>query len=73
MPIVNPELSTVELMLIAGDDHQKKIELSQAERDQLFALLKERGREELEYGEELEMDTVKLIRRVTGAVSIYFA
>jgi len=73
MTKINPELSTVELMKLAGDDHQKTIELTQAERDQLFDLLKERGRSELEYGEELEIDTVRLIRRVTGAVGIYFA
>ena len=69
---INTELSTVELMKLAADDHSKKIELSQVERDRLFELLKERGRLELEYGEELEIDTVKLIRRVTGAVGIYF-
>ncbi len=72
MTKINPELSTVELMQLAGDDHQKKIELTEAERDQLLDLLKERGRLELEYGEELEIDTVRLIRRVTGAVGIYF-
>lgn len=69
---INIELSTVELMKIAADDHLKKIELSQSDRDRLFDLLKERGRAELEYGEELEIDTIKLIRRVTGAVGIYF-
>ena len=73
MQKINPELSTVELMKIAADDHKKIIELAQAERDQLLDLLKERGRQELEYGEELEIDTVRLIRRVTGAVGIYFA
>ncbi len=73
MPIINPELSTVELMQIACDDHKKTIELTQTQRDLLFELIKERGREELEYGEELEIDGVKIIRRVTGAVSIYFS
>lgn len=72
MQKINPELSTVELMKLAADDHLKKIELSQAERDQLFGLLKERGRQELEYGEELEIESIKLIRRVTGSVGIYF-
>ncbi len=72
MQKIDPELSTVELMKIAGDDHLKKIELTLEERDRLFSLLKERGRQELEYGEELEIDAVRLIRRVTGAVGIYF-
>jgi hypothetical protein len=69
---INANLSIVELMKLAGDDHQKKIELTDAERDNLFELLKERGRAELEFGEELEIDDVKLIRRVTGSVGIYF-
>jgi hypothetical protein len=72
MKKIDPELSTVELMKIAADDHQKRIELTQSEKDQLYTLLKERGRQELEYGEELEIDAVRLIRRVTGAVGIYF-
>jgi hypothetical protein len=70
---INTSLSTVDLMKLAGDDHKKKIELTDAQRDQLFELIKERGRAELEYGEELEIDDVRLIRRVTGAVGIYFA
>ncbi len=72
MQTINPEFSLVELMKIAADDHLKTIELTQPERDQLFDLLKERGRQELDYGEELEIDAVRLIRRVTGAVGIYF-
>jgi len=70
---INTTLSTVELMKLAGDDHKKNIELTDAQRDQLFELIKERGRSELDYGEELEIDDVRLIRRVTGAVGIYFA
>lgn len=68
----NPELQTVDLMKIAAADRAKTVELTDTERDQLFALLKERALQELDYGEELEVDTVKLIRRVTGAVGIYF-
>ena len=70
---INNSMSTVELMKLAGDNHLKKIELTDAERIHLFELLKERGRAELEFGEELEIDDVRLIRRVTGSVSIYFA
>jgi len=72
MSKINPNLSTVELMKLAVDDHLKTNELAQIEREELLALLKERGRQELEYGEELEIDGVRLIRRVTGAVGIYF-
>lgn len=59
-------------MKLAADHHKKRIELSDAERDLLIGMLKERGRTELEYGEELEIDDVRLVHRVTGAVSIYF-
>ncbi len=69
---INETLSIVELMKLAGDNHQKKIELTDAERDHLFQILKERGQLELEFGEELEIDNVRLIRRVTGSVGIYF-
>jgi hypothetical protein len=69
---INPNLTTTELMKLAADFHHKRLELSPLEKDLLITMLKERGRNELEYGEELEVDTVRLIRRVTGAVGVYF-
>jgi hypothetical protein len=72
MTLVSSELSTTELMKLAADNHHKRITLSEAERLELIALLKRRGAEELEYGQELAVDTVTMIRRVTGAVGIYF-
>lgn len=69
---IDPKLNTRELMKLAGDHHKKRIELTDAERDLLITILKERGRTELEYGEELEVEEVRLVHRVTGAVSIYF-
>ncbi len=72
MTVINTDLSTTELMKLAADNHQKRISLSESDRLELIALLKRRGAEELEYGQELAIDTVTLIRRVTGAVGIYF-
>jgi hypothetical protein len=72
MAVVNSELSTTDLMKIAGDNHKKVITLSETERLELIALLKKRGAEELEYGQELALENVTLIRRVTGAVGVYF-
>jgi hypothetical protein len=72
MSVVNAEMSTTELMKIAADNHHKRIQLSDDERAELIALLKKRAAEELDYGQELEHDTVRLIRRVTGAVGVYF-
>lgn len=69
---IDPKLSTQDLMKLAADHHKRRIELSESERDLLIATLKERGRTELEFGEELEIDDVRLVHRVTGAVSIYF-
>jgi hypothetical protein len=69
---ISPNMSTQELMKLAASHHKKLIDLTDLERELLLNLLKERGRNELEYGEELEVDDVRLVRRVTGAVSIYF-
>ncbi len=67
------KMSTIDLMKIAADNHHKRIELSESEKKELIALLKERGQKELDFGEEMEIDTVRLIRRVTGAVGVYFS
>lgn len=66
-------MSTTELMRVAADNHNKRIELSEPERKALIDLLKLRGQQELEYGEELEVESVRLLRRVTGAVGVYFS
>jgi hypothetical protein len=72
MTLINTELSTTELLKMAADNHHKRITLTEAERLELISLIKKRGAEELEYGEELAVDSVTLIRRVTGAVGLYF-
>lgn len=72
MTVVNPELSTTDLLKMAADNHHKRISLSDQERAELIALLKKRAAEELEYGQEIEHDSIRLIRRVTGAVGVYF-
>lgn len=70
--IVSPELSTEDLLKIANENHLGLLNLAPQDRDLLMALLKERGHQELEYGEEREYEKVRLVRRVTGAVSIFF-
>jgi hypothetical protein len=72
MTLINTELSTTELLKMAADNHHKRITLTEAERLELISFIKKRGAEELEYGEELAVDSVTLIRRVTGAVGLYF-
>jgi single-stranded DNA-specific DHH superfamily exonuclease len=69
---VNTDLSILELMKLAADNHHKRITLSDDERAELVAAIKKRAADELEYGQEIEQDSVRLIRRVTGAVGLYF-
>jgi hypothetical protein len=73
MTLIDPKLSTLELLKLAAENHQKKIELSESDRQTLTTLLKERGADELEYGQEIEVDNVRLVRRVNGAVGIYYS
>ena len=73
MTLVDPKLSTTELLKLASECHQKKVEISESDRQLLTSLLKERGQEELDYGQELEVDNVRLVKRVNGAVGIYYS
>ncbi|MCC7529061.1 MAG: hypothetical protein IT342_11090 [Candidatus Melainabacteria bacterium] len=73
MAEITADLKTAELLKLAADNHHKRITLSEDERKQVIALLKQKGAEELEYGQEIEFDTVRLVRRVTGAVGVYFS
>lgn len=73
MSVVGQSMNTSELMRLAADFHHKRIELSDVEKKALIDLLKQRGQSELEYGEEMEVDSVRLLRRVTGAVGVYFS
>lgn len=73
MSIVRADMSINELLRVAADHHHKRIELSDEERQELIAALKRRGQDELEYGEEVTVDAVRLVKRVTGAVGVYFS
>jgi hypothetical protein len=72
MADISADLKTEELLKLAADNHHKRITLSEEERKMVIDLLKKKGAEELEYGQEIEFDTVRLVRRVTGAVGVYF-
>lgn len=71
--VFDARMSTNDLMKVAADHHHKRQVLSDAERKALIDLLKLRGQEELDFGQELEVDSVRLLRRVTGAVGVYFS
>jgi hypothetical protein len=73
MSEVNPSASIQELLRLLADNHQKKIQLSDEDKQLAVDIVKRRALDELEYGEEIEVDKVRLIKRVTGAVGIYFS
>ena len=72
MTVFTPDMSVRQLLKVANDHHSGLVPLSDDDRLEMIELLKEKGRDELEYGEELLVDKVRLVRRVTGAVSIFF-
>lgn len=72
MAAISPDMSTLELLKLANDNFLGQLELSELDRGLLLELLREKGREELEFGQELEHEKVRLVKRVTGAVSIFF-
>ena len=72
MTAISPALSTSELMKVAAELRDGVNELSNIDKELLIELLKERGRKELDYGQELVVEKIKVVRRVTGAVSVFF-
>ncbi len=72
MTALSIDMTTAQLMRIAADHHQGVIKLSDLDKSLLLELLREKGREELDYGQEIELETVRLVKRVTGSVSVFF-
>ncbi len=73
MSTFNLDMTTQQLLQVVADHHHKRIALSDGDRQELVALLKKRGQDELDYGQEMEIDSVRLVKRVTGAVGLYFS
>lgn len=72
MSIITDDLTTAQLLRIAADFNSQKVTLTDDERSQLVGLLKRRAEDELDYGQEIECESVRVVRRVTGAVGVYF-
>ncbi|MBX9938268.1 MAG: hypothetical protein K2Y32_03400 [Candidatus Obscuribacterales bacterium] len=72
MTEISANMSAMELLQVANEFHTGRLTLTQEEKDRLLDLLRLKGAEELEYGQEVEHEKVRLVRRVTGAVSIFF-
>ena len=62
-----------ELLDMAGNHKAGNLALSETESELLIAIIKEKAWQELEYGEEMVVDKVKLVKRVTGNVSLFFS
>ncbi len=72
MTAIDPNKTTAQLLQLAADYSQKRLELTDEDRLNLVALLKRRAQEELDLGQEIECENVRVIRRVTGAIGVYF-
>lgn len=72
MTAISPQSTLPELLKIANDNHLGLINLPEDDKAMLIACIKERGQLELEYGEETLFEKVRVVRRVTGAVSVFF-
>lgn len=73
MTKIDSAMPIKELLQLVADNHHKKISLSEEEKSEAIKLLKQKGLEELEFGQEVKIDKVRLIKRVTGAVGVYFS
>jgi hypothetical protein len=72
MTLYTEEMSIYELLKVAADHNKQVVVLSDEERQGLISLLKKKGEEELEHGQEIEFEGVRLVKRVTGAIGVYF-
>ncbi|MEZ4489454.1 MAG: hypothetical protein R3F51_17850 [Cyanobacteriota/Melainabacteria group bacterium] len=73
MSAVNADMSLKELLQLVADNHHGKISLSDDDKTLAVGLLKSKGMDELDYGEEMKVDKVRLVKRVTGAMGLYFS
>ncbi|MDZ4835791.1 MAG: hypothetical protein SGJ27_18595 [Candidatus Melainabacteria bacterium] len=72
MPSVDTNLNLQQLLCLLADHHHARAPLSDEDKQLAVVLLKKRAEEELDFGEELVHDSIRLIRRVTGAVGVFF-
>jgi hypothetical protein len=61
-----------DLLQLLAEGGTETVKLSDEERDSLKSVLKLRAQAELDYGQEIKSGKARLIRRVTGSVSMFF-
>lgn len=70
--MISKESDMKELLALAADEKVGVVEMSHLEKCLLIETIKEKAFGELDFGEEISTGTVKLVKRVTGNVSIFF-
>ncbi len=69
---ISPDLTIQELLQIASDHKDGSKPMPEEDCVELIALIKARALDELDYGEEMIVGTARIVKRVTGAVSVFF-
>lgn len=70
--IISKESAMTELMDMASEHKAGRLKMSELESNLLIETLKEKAWQELDFGQEMVQGPVKLVKRVTGNVSIFF-
>lgn len=70
--IITKESAMKDLMDMVSEHKAGKLQMSKLESDLLIETLKEKAWQELDFGQELVQGPIKLVKRVTGNVSIFF-
>lgn len=70
--VISKENDMKELLSLAEEEKTGMVEMSHLERCLLIETIKEKAFGELDFGEEVTQGKVKLVKRVTGNVSIFF-
>ena len=61
-----------ELLELARESKLGNISLSELENNLLIEMIKEKAWKELDFGQEIVDGPVKLVKRVTGNISLFF-
>ncbi len=69
---ISPDLTIQDMLKLASDHKDGTVPMPEEDCLALIAMIKERAQDELEYGEEMIVGSARIVKRVTGAVSVFF-
>jgi len=69
---ISPDLTIQELLQLASDHKDGSKPMPEEDCIEIIAMIKSRAQDELDFGEELIVGTARIVKRVTGAVSVFF-